>query len=185
MNSKPPSNRSDLPESAKFIADFAVFIMGNCPLPSSRMITIKLVEDEILSDEARLRYDIAIVEGLRVEAVDSAFLAPVKEQAAQTRDIEKLSPTDLGILSKALEYQRQYGDDAILITDDFAVQNIAARLGIAVMPVAQRVIRDQIIWQKQCIGCFRHFKDGDECPVCGSPLRKKMKKKTGQKPKTI
>lgn len=185
MNSKNTVCRTDLPESAKFIADSAVFIMGNCPVSPSRMITITLVEDEIRSDEASLRYDIAKAEGLRVEAVDPGFLERVKEQATQTRDIEKLSRTDLGILSKALEYQEHLGDGVILITDDFAVQNIAARLGIAVMPVAQRVIRDQIIWQKQCIGCFRHFKDGDECPVCGSPLRKKMKKKTGQKPKTI
>lgn len=180
-----PVASKDLPESAKFIADSAVFIMGNCPVPPVRMITITLVEDEIRSEDARLRYDIAKAEGLRVEAVEAGYLESIKEEASQTRDIEKLSQTDLGILSKALEYRVQFGDDVILITDDFAVQNIAVRLGIAVLPVAQRVIRDQIVWQKQCVGCFRHFKDGDECPVCGSPLRKKMKKKTGKKPKTI
>ncbi|WNY28105.1 hypothetical protein MmiEs2_02870 [Methanimicrococcus stummii] len=169
----------------KYIADSAVFIMGNCPITAADMVTIPHVEDEMKSEDAALRYDLSIAEGLRVEAVEDEFLESIKEQAAQTRDIEKLSGTDLGILAKALEYHEKLGDDAVLITDDFAVQNIAARLGIAVMPVAQRVIKDQIIWQKQCIGCFRHFKDGDECPVCGSPLRKKMKKKVNQKPKTI
>ncbi|MDV0444899.1 hypothetical protein MmiAt1_04450 [Methanimicrococcus sp. At1] len=169
----------------KYIADSAVFIMGNCPIAAAEMVTISWVEDEMRSDEASLRYDIAKAEGLRVEAVEDRFLEVVKDQAGQTRDIEKLSPTDLGILAKALEYKEQFGDDAVLITDDFAVQNIAARLGIIVMPVAQRVISDQIIWQKQCIGCYRHFKDGDDCPICGSPLRKKMKKKVKQKPKTI
>ncbi|MCL2863088.1 MAG: NOB1 family endonuclease [Methanimicrococcus sp.] len=186
-SSNPPnvSNWSDLPESARFIADSAVFIMGGCPVPPSRMITVTLVEDEILSDEASLRYDIAKADGLFVEAVESEFLKRIEEQASQTRDIEKLSRTDLGVLAKALEYQTRLGDGVILITDDFSVQNVAARFGIAVMPVAQRIIRDQIVWQKQCIGCFRHYKDGDDCPVCGSPLRRKMKKKAGQKPKTI
>ncbi|WNY23446.1 hypothetical protein MmiHf6_07530 [Methanimicrococcus hongohii] len=169
----------------KYIADSAVFIMGNCPIAAADMVTIPHVQDEMRSEDASLRYDIYVAEGLMVEAVEDVFADAVKEQASQTRDIEKLSSTDIGILAKALEYHEKIGDDAVLITDDFAVQNIAARLGIAVMPVAQRVISDQIIWQKQCIGCFRHFKDGEECPVCGSPLRKKMKKKVKQKPKTI
>lgn len=169
----------------KYIADSAVFIMGNCPIAAADMVTIPHVEDEMRSEDAALRYDISKAEGLRVEAAEDSFIEIVKEQAAQTRDIEKLSSTDIGILAKALEYREKLGDDAVLITDDFAVQNIATRLGIVVMPVAQRVITDQIIWQKQCIGCFRHFKDGDDCPVCGSPLRKKMKKKVKQKPKTI
>jgi len=168
----------------KYIADSAVFIMGNCNIPYSQMVTIKLVEDEIRSEEASLRYDIAKAEGLRVEAVEESFLEEIIKQAECTRDIEKLSKTDLGILAKALECKETDGD-VILITDDFAVQNIAARLNIEIIPVAQRVIKDKIIWQKQCIGCFRHFKDGEECPVCGSPLRKKMKKKSAKKPKTI
>ena len=167
----------------KYIADSAVFIMGNCPIAAADMITVPHIEDEMRSEDAALRYDLSVAEGLRVEAVEEVFAAAVKAQASQTRDIEKLSPADIGILAKALEYHEKIGDDAVLITDDFAVQNIAARLGIAVMPVAQRVIKDQIIWQKQCIGCFRHFKDGDDCPVCGSLLRKKMKKKVKQKPK--
>jgi Predicted nucleic acid-binding protein, consists of a PIN domain and a Zn-ribbon module len=168
----------------KYVADSAVFIMGNCNIPYSQMVTITLVEDEIRSEDARLRYDIAKAEGLRVEAVDSAFLTEIIKQAECTRDIEKLSKTDLGVLAKALEY-KETDENPILITDDFAVQNIAARLDIEVMPVAQRIIKDKIIWQKQCTGCFRHYKDGDDCPVCGSPLRKKMKKKSEKKPKTI
>ena len=165
----------------KYIADSAVFIMGNCPVPASEMVTIPQVEDEIRSEDALLRYDISKAEGLRVEAVEDTFLIRVSEEAKLTRDIEKLSATDLGILAKALEYKTQINADAVLVTDDFAVQNIAARLDIAVLPVAQRTIQNKIVWQKQCIGCFRHFKDGDDCPVCGSPLRKKAKKKTAKK----
>ena len=168
----------------KYVADSAVFIMGNCRIPYSQMITITLVEDEIRSEEACLRYDIAKAEGLRVEAVEDVFLKRIIEQAECTRDIEKLSRADLGILAKALEY-KETKDGAGLITDDFAVQNIAARLDIEIIPVAQRIIKDKIIWQKQCTGCFRHYKDGEDCPVCGSPLRKKMKKKSEKKPKII
>lgn len=169
----------------KYIADAAVFIMGNCPISAADMITISSVEDEMRSSDASLRYDIAKAEGLRVEAAEERFAVRIRDQAAQTRDIEKLSATDIGVLAKALEYQEVSEEEVILITDDFAVQNIAVRLGIAVLPVAQRVIENQIVWQKQCIGCHRHFKDGNECPVCGSPLRKKMKKKTRRKSQTV
>jgi len=176
---------ADISADKKYIADSAVFIMGNCPFPFSQMISVPRVEDEMRSEEALLRYDIAKTEGLRIEAPDKKYTALVEEQAKQTRDFEKLSQTDIDVLSKALEYQKQYQDNAVLLTDDFAVQNIAARLGIVVVPIAQRVIKDQIVWQKQCIGCHRHFNDGEECPICGSPLRKKVKRKLKQKPKTV
>ncbi|WNY25231.1 NOB1 family endonuclease [Methanolapillus millepedarum] len=161
-----------------YIADSAVFIMGNCNIPYSKMISIPSVESEIRSADALLRFDIAKAEGLRIEAVDSIFLTEIKKHAEQTRDINELSKTDLEILAKALEYREQ----AILLTDDFAVQNVAVRLDIAVLPVAQRIIKDNIVWQKQCTGCFKYFKDGDECPICGSPLRKRMKKRLKKKP---
>jgi UPF0271 protein len=175
----------DTEPAKKYIADAAVFIMGNCPVPSSQMVSVPCVEDEMRSADALLRYDIAKTEGLRIEAADKKYTVLVEEQAKQTRDFENLSQTDIDILSKALEYQMQDPNNTILLTDDFAVQNVAARFGIAVVPVAQRVIKDQIVWQKQCVGCHRHFSGGEECPVCGSPLRKKMKRKLRQKPKTI
>ena len=185
----PPSTPSfsvfDISPAQKYIADAAVFIMGNCPVPSSQMISVPRVEDEMRSADALLRYDIAKTEGLRIEAVDKKCTALVEEQAKQTRDFENMSQTDIDILSKALEYQQQDPDNTLLLTDDFAVQNVAARLGIVVVPIAQRVIKDQIVWQKQCIGCGRHFSGGEECPVCGSALRKKMKRKLKQKPKTV
>ncbi|MDV0446619.1 hypothetical protein MsAg5_04670 [Methanosarcinaceae archaeon Ag5] len=166
-------------ESAPFyVADSAVFIMGNCNIPYSNMISIPSVESEIKSEDALLRFDIAKAEGLRIEAVDKSFLDEIKKHAEWTRDINELSRTDLEVLAKALEYK----DKAVLITDDFAVQNIAVRLDITVLPVAQRIIKDNIIWQKQCTGCFKYFKDGDDCPVCGSPLKKRMKKKLKKKP---
>ncbi|MDP2846384.1 MAG: DNA-binding protein, partial [Candidatus Methanoperedens sp.] len=34
---------------------------------------------------------------------------------------------------------------------------------------------DVLIWEKQCIGCKRRFPEGDECPVCGSQMKKRRK----------
>jgi endoribonuclease Nob1 len=155
-----------------YIADSAVFIMGNCDLDSSLMITVPSVADELKSRDSVLRFDLAKEAGLRVEWPEPKMVNEVKSKAEQTRDSEELSKTDVEILAKALEYR----DRGILLTDDYAVQNVAVQLGIQVKPIVQRKIKDIIIWQKQCTGCRKTFAKGDVCPICGSPLKKKRKK---------
>ena len=157
----------------RYIADSAVFIMGDSDIDPSLMITVPGVADEMKSKEARLRFDLAREGGLRIEMPDPAFLEKVLKEAAATRDNDVLSETDAKVLAKALEYK----ESAVLLTDDFAVQNVAVRLGISVRPAEQEMIRDRIIWQVRCTGCGRYFTDGDVCPVCGSPMKRKMKHK--------
>ena len=156
-----------------YIADSAVFIMGNCSVDSSLLITVPSVADELKSKDSVLRFDLAKEGGLRVEWPEPEMVKEVRKKAEQTRDSEELSKTDLEILAKALEHR----DKAILLTDDYAVQNVAVQLGIQVKPIAQKKIRDIIIWQKQCTGCKKTFEKGDECPICGSPMKKKRKTK--------
>lgn len=155
-----------------YITDSAVFIMGNCNLDCSLMITVPSVADELKSRDAVLRFDLAKEAGLRVEWPEPEMVKEVRKKAEQTRDSEELSKTDIEILAKALEHR----DRGILLTDDYAVQNVAVQLGIQVKPIAQKKIRDVIIWQKQCIGCRKTFDKGDVCLICGSALKKKRKK---------
>ncbi|MDP3103349.1 MAG: NOB1 family endonuclease, partial [Candidatus Methanoperedens sp.] len=110
---------------------------------------------------------------VRIEPPLQSFKKKVKTKAGITRDSEELSDTDIDILAKALEYSER--EETVLVTDDFAVQNTALQLGIKVMPAGQRKIKDVLIWEKQCIGCKRRFPQGDECPVCGSPMKKRRK----------
>jgi len=155
-----------------YIADSAVFIMGH-PVDSSLLITVPSVVDELKSSEAVLRFDLAREGGARVEVAEPEMVDEVLEMAGYTQDIEELSSTDIDILAKALEYK----DSAVLLTDDYAVQNVAVLLGIDVKPVAQKNIRDILVWEKECVGCRKRFDDGDVCPVCGSPLKKRRKRK--------
>lgn len=155
-----------------YIADSAVFIMGNCNLDRSLMITVPSVADELKSRDSVLRFDLAKEEGLRVEWPEPEMVKEVRRKADQTRDSEELSKTDVEILAKALEHR----DKGVLLTDDYAVQNVAVQLGIQVKPIAQKKIKDIILWQKQCIGCRKTFEKGDICPICGSALKKKRKK---------
>jgi UPF0271 protein len=155
-----------------YIADSAVFIMGSGIEPY-RIITIPSVINELKSSEASMRFDLARESGARVEVPEDVFREKVMQIANKTKDCEELSSTDIDILAKALEYK----GNSVLLTDDYAVQNVAKVLGLEVKPVAQKHIKDVLVWQKQCTGCRRKFDSGDVCPVCGSPLKKRRKRK--------
>lgn len=155
-----------------YIADSAVFIMGY-PVESTLLITVPSVVNELKSSEAAMRFDLAREDGARVEVPLPRMIDEVLGMAEHTRDMEELSTTDIDILAKALERK----DDATLLTDDYAVQNVAVMLAIDVKPVVQKKIRDILVWEKQCVGCRKRFDEGDVCPICGSELKKRRKRK--------
>jgi UPF0271 protein len=150
------------------IADASLFIIRK-RLEGS-IVTVPSVVEELRDENSRTTMELMNV---RVEPPLPSFKKKVRTKAGITRDSEELSGTDIDILAKALEYSER--EDTVLVTDDFAVQNTALRLGIRVMPAGQRKIKDVLIWEKQCIGCKRRFPQGDECPVCGSKMKKRRK----------
>ena len=151
------------------IADSSLFIIGK--RIEGNIVTVPSVVDEIRDEMSRTILELMNV---RIEPPLQIFIREVTTKARVTRDSEELSKTDIDLLAKALEYTRN--EDTILITDDYAVQNTAIQLGIKVMPAGQKKIKDILLWEKFCIGCKRRFPQGDDCPVCGTPLKKMRKK---------
>ncbi|MBU4373160.1 MAG: NOB1 family endonuclease [Euryarchaeota archaeon] len=151
-----------------YIADSSLFIVRK-RLEGS-IITTPSIVGELRDENARTAMELMNV---KVEPPLESFKKEVRTKAGISRDSEELSAADIDILAKALEYSRR--EETILVTDDFAVQNTAIQLGIKVMPAGQRKIKDVLLWEKQCIGCKRRFPEGDECPVCGSPMKKRRK----------
>jgi UPF0271 protein len=41
-------------------------------------------------------------------------------------------------------------------------------------PISQRRARS-IQWKHRCSGCGRYFRHAGECPVCGAPVKRKLK----------
>ena len=152
-----------------YIANSSLFIIGK--RIEGNIITVPSVVDEIKDERSRTILELMNV---RIEPVLQSYIREVTTKARATRDCEELSKTDIELLAKALEYTRN--EEATLISDDYAVQNTAIQLGIKVMPAGQKKIRDVLLWEKFCIGCKRRFPQGDECPVCGTPLKKIRKK---------
>lgn len=152
-----------------YIADSSLFIVGK--RIEGNIITVPSVEEELKNENSRTTMELMNV---RIEPPLQTFIREVRSIAGVTKDNEELSKTDIDILAKALEYSRK--EETFLISDDYAVQNTAIHLEIKVMPAGQKKIRDVLLWEKFCIGCKRRFPEGDDCPVCGTALKKMRKK---------
>ena len=102
------------------------------------------------------------------------------DAAKQSGDISGISETDLALVSLALERS------ALLVTDDYRMQNIAIFLDIEWQGVSEVGIREVWSWTLVCIGCKSEYdapestdarqKNYGECHDCGAALRLKRKK---------
>jgi UPF0271 protein len=129
--------------------------------------TIPMVREE-LQDEAGYRFDALEGSGMRIHIPDPETVERIERAARETGDAETLSRTDIRLLATAFEL------DATLVTDDYAMQNVAEKLEIAVDVVAQGGIDERRDWKFQCQGCGRVFDDNrDRCEICGSELTRK------------
>ncbi|MDW7990391.1 MAG: NOB1 family endonuclease [Archaeoglobaceae archaeon] len=127
------------------------------------MVTVPEVVSEILDENSTLYLS---VKNLRVECASEKSIEMVKKVSRKTGDIYRLSETDLKVLAKALD-EKNSGNDPVIVTDDYSIQNVAVTLGIEFECVVHSKISKGFKWMKTCKGCGRRV-DTDLCPVCGS-----------------
>jgi rRNA maturation endonuclease Nob1 len=102
-------------------------------------------------------------------------VALVRSTASKTGDIRALSSSDISLLALALDLSRKEGG-AHLVTDDFAIRNVAEVLAI---PLSETSMKGgewkNITWKLHCNGCGKDYTSPKllECPVCGTKLVRK------------
>lgn len=145
-------------DSSAFIDEYTI---------DEQIATIPLVREE-LEDEAGYRFDALEGSGMRIHIPDPETVDRIERAARETGDAETLSRTDIRLLATAFEL------DAVLVTDDYAMQNVAEKLEITVDVIAQDGIDERRAWKFQCQGCGRVFDENrDRCEICGSDLTRK------------
>jgi UPF0271 protein len=157
-----------------YVLDASAFIYGM--IPEGELVTPPKVYEEVKDEASRLK--LITLTQLKVKEPEPPYVDEVKKAAQETGDGMRLSPSDIDLLALAAE-ERAAGKDVALLTDDYAVQNVARKIGLAVVPLHQKRIKYKIVWEKRCMGCNRTYKEGDVCEVCGSPL--KLKKRSSKR----
>ncbi|MGB1098710.1 MAG: NOB1 family endonuclease [Poseidonia sp.] len=110
-----------------------------------------------------------------------AALEAAKAAATASGDLARLSDVDVDVLALALSLQ------AVLVTDDYRLQNTFRHAGGTVKPVVNAASKQVWIWEQRCKGCgatsslepdVARSKQGStgECRICGSPLEVKRRK---------
>ena len=113
--------------------------------------------------------------------VSTSALADAKACAGASGDLPRLSDVDLDVLALALQ------EGAVLVTDDYRLQNTYKNAGGSVDSVANAPSKQVWIWEGRCTGCgatsplsgdvrrSRNQTVGD-CHLCGSPVKVKRRK---------
>ncbi len=129
--------------------------------------SIPEVHEELQGGTA-LRFDAMEGSGMTIHVPAPGAVGQVERAATGSGDAAALSDTDLRLVATALEL------GGTLVTDDYAMQNVAERLDVSVEPIAREGITEEREWRFQCAGCGRTFDENKErCPICGSDLSRK------------
>jgi len=150
----------------KRVLDATAFFL-DIPL-EGELVTTPAVVEELLDATSRCRFEAFAAAGLVVSSPGKSSLQEVQRAAAATGDEPVLSRADREILAVALE------TGAEVVSDDFAVQNVARHLEIPLVPLQQRRARKRM-WKFRCPGCGKLAEGPGECPVCGSGLKRTLK----------
>lgn len=161
--------------------DTSALIMGLDPLGLEfESYSVPEVTDE-LREQTGPSYRLSISKSsgkLRIQSPTSSSLGEVSEKAKLLGDKGALSKADTSVLALALDLLRE-GKMPVIVSDDYAVQNVAEDIGISYQPLATLGIREKFIWTYYCPACFRRYSQAhiQVCQVCGTKLKRKPVRK--------
>lgn len=108
---------------------------------------------------------------LRIQDPEPSSVDSVTESAKKTGDYQKLSKADVSAIALCYQLRGQ------LITDDFAISNLAKNLDLEVHSVMTKGIRTVGAWNYYCPACKKEFSALTNCPICGNKLNRKLLKR--------
>jgi len=107
---------------------------------------------------------------LKIREPDKNSMNAAIKAAKNTGDFPQLSIQDLSIIALCIEMNGE------IISDDFAISNVAKNLGLKISPIMTQGIEDVGKWIHYCPGCRTNHTKGKECPMCGTSLKRKLLK---------
>jgi UPF0271 protein len=170
-----------------YIFDTSAFIMGLHPSTlDQKTLTTPEVVSELGGERFNEKYSATLyTRKLEVTSPAENYLILVEEASSASGDRMKLSKADTSILALALEL-RAHGSKPTIVSDDFAVQNVAEQLDLNYIHLSSFSIKTHIKWIWYCPGCRRPLPKGfrgELCPTCGTKVKRKALRKSALKQK--
>ena len=154
------------------ILDASAFYAGVPFRTSDECYTTTLVYDEI--KHIKKNHDalgtLLETNRLKIREPDEKSTNKAIQTAKDTGDYPQLSKQDISIIALCIENKGE------IISDDFAISNVAKNLGLKISPIMTKGIKDVGKWIHYCPGCRKNHPNGIECPICATPLKRKLLK---------
>ncbi len=152
------------------VLDSAAILQGGTFSADSPMATVPLVAEELAGEPYFERLCAA---GLQILEPTRGSIAAARSAAVDLGEGRTLSAADLQVL--ALAHERQALGPVVLLTDDYALQNVASSMGLPFEPIAEVGIRAVRTYGRRCRSCGRFAQRGEpeqECVICGGPMHR-------------
>jgi len=153
-----------------YVLDTSAVIAGFVPgLAEAEQVTVHEVLEEARDLCSKLELETAIAAGkVRVVEPSREALDEIGERVAKTGDL--VSAVDTKLLALALDLKRA-GEEPELVTDDYAIQNLASLFDLPYRRIVMPGIKEVLRWEMVCPACNRKYTPAaSQCEVCGSFL---------------
>lgn len=152
------------------VLDASAFYAGTPFLSGKECYTTSLVLEEIRHVKTAALDGLMDAGNLQVVDPEPKHTQAVKKVAEKTGDLRQLSQADISILALALQMK------GTLVTDDYALANVAATMGVKVSSSSGKGIKETRKWISYCSACGKAFGPKEtECPLCGNRLKRRYK----------
>tara|TARA_E500000075_G_scaffold38653_1_gene34700 strand:+ start:433 stop:897 length:465 start_codon:yes stop_codon:yes gene_type:complete len=154
-----------------------VFILDTCAFltqkhPTGEFVTVPGIKTEIVNRQSRQYFENMLATHLKVMKAQKNSYDVINKEAKETGDYDVLSKVDMDIL--ALGYECK----GTIITDDFAIQNVALALEVKFLSCSGKVISEKRAWRYKCTACNHKEKVKlKNCSVCGNEEIRRIKLK--------
>ncbi len=154
------------------ILDASAFYAGVPFRSSNDCYTTSLVYEEI--KHIKKSHDVlgTLLETnrLKIREPEKESTATATRAARDTGDLPQLSKQDISIIALCIEMNGE------IISDDFAISNVIKNLGLKISPIMTQGIKTVGKWIHYCPGCRTEHSGAKECPMCATPLKRKLLK---------
>jgi endoribonuclease Nob1 len=169
-----------------YIIDSSAILSGK-PLPIDQQDcrTVEEIADEFSVGGSSYRmFQYLCEKGLSLHRPSDSSKKKVQTITEKMGESLRLSSADKAVLALAVDVESIAEKKAVILTDDYSIQNIANVLKICFQPISQTGITKTFKWNRCCRGCGRLLSNEEMvCPICGSSAKFVVNKKAKNKKK--